>query len=124
MATDQELNEYMSVKKYAPYRKDVKWDSKRVDRLKEFKSNISQRVSVSGTGEGNNTDKPTKKRRGKKERSKLKNAVGLNPSPAELGGLDVLKRGHGDDDLAGNAPEPENHGKKKRRRKEPQAGEE
>jgi protein KRI1 len=137
MATDQELNEYMSVKKYAPYRKDVKWDSKRVDRLKEFKSKISERIPISG--EGNNTvDKPTKKRKGKKERSKLKVAEAnedriaetkaLSPPPATSGVIDTLKRKRGyehGDDLAGSRQERENYGKKKRRRrkKEPQAGE-
>jgi protein KRI1 len=121
----------MSVKKYAPYRKEAKWDSKRVDRLKEFKNKISERVPVSRVGEGNDTaDKSTKKRKGKKERSKLKAIAadedrdierkGLHPSPAKFGGLDALKRRReyqGDDDVDGNVQEMETHGKKKRRRR-------
>ncbi|RDB25162.1 Protein kri1 [Hypsizygus marmoreus] len=75
MATDQELNEYMSVKKYAPYRKEVKWDSTRNDRLKELKNKLSERVPsgfVAGSSRDGGGEKPAKKRMGKKERMKRK----------------------------------------------------
>ncbi|GLB37339.1 putative KRI1-like family protein [Lyophyllum shimeji] len=75
-ATDKELNEYMSIKKYAPYRKSVKWDSQRNERLKEFKSKIAVRAAHSGFAAENGpdaaSDKPAKKRKGKKERMKLR----------------------------------------------------
>ncbi|KAG6866685.1 hypothetical protein C0991_000795 [Blastosporella zonata] len=77
MATDQELNEYMSVKKYAPYRQEMKWDSKRNDRLKELKSKISVRSPGFATGttrDREGGDKSAKKRKGKKERMKSKAA--------------------------------------------------
>lgn len=131
MATDQELNEYMSVKKYAPYRKEMKWDSTRNDRLKEFKNKVTERIP-SGLAAGSSRDgageKPAKKRKGKKERMKMKtggadeegdidmDAAG-NPSTGVSS--DALKRKRTTED-----PEPEEkatdgevHGKKKRRRK-------
>ncbi|KAK0210500.1 Krr1-domain-containing protein [Desarmillaria ectypa] len=70
MATDAELNEYMGVKKYAPYRKDNVWDSKRGEKLKELKNKIAAR---SGTSAATlDTEKPAKKRKGKKERMRSK----------------------------------------------------
>lgn len=137
MGTDQELNEYMSVKKYAPYRKEVRWDSKRVERLKEFKKKVSERIpmSVAGEGDGNITDKSMKKRKGKRERLKLKAAAAdgdlqmetrtSDPSPTEDQDNLKRKRGDGADDvLTGNALQSESHRKKKRRRKkQPEAGE-
>ena len=43
MATDAELNSYMGIKKYAPYRKEGKgrnWDAQRGARLKELKDKL------------------------------------------------------------------------------------
>ncbi|KAF9047029.1 hypothetical protein BDZ89DRAFT_1058086 [Hymenopellis radicata] len=60
MATDAELNEYMGVKKYAPYKKDLKWDPNRNDKLKDLKSKIAARTGGAD------------KRKGKKERMRLK----------------------------------------------------
>ena len=129
MATDQELNEYMGVKKYAPYRKEARWDPKRVDRLKAFKEKISERASVAGIGQGSGTaDKSTKKRKGKKERLKLRAGAAdedreVASDPSNLGGSGALKRKQesGDvDGLVGNAQETAHHGKKRRRKKEPQ----
>ncbi|KAL0955705.1 hypothetical protein HGRIS_001925 [Hohenbuehelia grisea] len=87
MATDTELNEFMSIKRYAPYRTDAKkWDSKRNDRLKELKRKIAERmgrapedsfVQDGGWSGGANraSEQPVKKRKGKKERMKLKAAA-------------------------------------------------
>ncbi|KAH9949270.1 KRI1-like family C-terminal-domain-containing protein [Amylocystis lapponica] len=61
MATDAELNSYIGIKKYAPYRREGKgkqWDNNRVSRLKELKTKLSER----GLSE------KVKKRKGKKER--------------------------------------------------------
>ncbi|TFK45092.1 KRI1-like family C-terminal-domain-containing protein [Crucibulum laeve] len=86
LATDQELNEYMSVKKYAPYRqeKNGRWDSTRNEKLRELKTRIAQRSGkefVSSVG-GNRSaavgaegGEKQKKRMGKKERMRLKAAA-------------------------------------------------
>ncbi|KAH7907347.1 KRI1-like family C-terminal-domain-containing protein [Hygrophoropsis aurantiaca] len=76
MATDQELTQYMSVKRYAPYRAE-KWDRDRGERLKEFRNQIRDRVGHSdrprvGAGAGAGGEEKPKKRIGKKERQRLK----------------------------------------------------
>ncbi|KAJ7594856.1 KRI1-like family C-terminal-domain-containing protein [Mycena floridula] len=72
MATDGELNEYVGLRKYAPYRRkeEERWDSKRTDRLKDLKHRIVERtgVDISQTG----AERPVKKRKGKKERMRTK----------------------------------------------------
>jgi protein KRI1 len=136
MATDQELNEYMSVKRYAPYRNEAKWDSKRNDRLKELKASLAERISTSGVGQGNDAvDKSTKKRKGKKERLKMKAATvdevhdeetkASPPSPVQSGGSDTSKRKREAVDADDRVGSEQDHRKKKRRRKkkELQAGE-
>jgi protein KRI1 len=75
MATDTELNQYLSVKKYAPYRKENNWDRGRVDRLKDLKQTVterSHRMGMSGGGSYQDVDGERKKRKGKKERLKMK----------------------------------------------------
>ncbi|KAH7925289.1 Krr1-domain-containing protein [Leucogyrophana mollusca] len=77
MATDQELNQYMSVKRYAPYRAE-KWDRDRGERLKEFRDKVRERVGGSGFADkkdGNGGEEKPKKRMGKKERQRLKAAA-------------------------------------------------
>ena len=83
MADDKDLNQYMGVKKYAPYRKGRNWDKQRPERLKEFKDRLKVRKS-NGNGEGGEV--PAKKRKGKKERQKAKadGAGGTVPEPGEL----------------------------------------
>jgi protein KRI1 len=130
LATDAELNEYMSVKKYAPYRKDARWDSTRGDRLKELKQKVSERGGAGMKKEGAGLDEHQgKKRKGKKERMKMKAAapegqgeedeemkVGTSKKGDEVeAGRDGLKRKRQFDD------EPEDResggtGKRKRRR--------
>ena len=76
LATDAELNQYMSLKKYAPYRKDgSNWDKNRASRLQEFKQKVKKRGAAIGAGADLAKvlpEKPAKKRKGKKERMKLK----------------------------------------------------
>ncbi|KAG7091205.1 hypothetical protein E1B28_010257 [Marasmius oreades] len=77
LANDKELNEYMSIKKYAPYRNDGKWDAQRNQRLQELKVKIAQRHGDNpGLGDSGfatiNENRPAKKRKGKKERMKMK----------------------------------------------------
>jgi protein KRI1 len=137
MATDQELNEYMSVKKYAPYRKEMKWDSTRNDRLKELKNKVSERIpselaagsSRDGAGFG---EKPAKKRKGKKERMKMKAGVADEDGdvdveeagkPSTEQPFDALKRKRTAEDLGAGEDSEGAHGKKKRSRKKKVAGE-
>ncbi|KAJ4493810.1 KRI1-like family C-terminal-domain-containing protein [Lentinula edodes] len=75
MATDAELNEYMGIKKFAPYRKAGKWDSNRGDRLKELRQKIGERGYG---GDITQDDKPAKKRKGKKERMRMKTVLDLD----------------------------------------------
>ncbi|KAJ3810610.1 KRI1-like family C-terminal-domain-containing protein [Lentinula aff. lateritia] len=75
MATDAELNEYMGIKKFAPYRKAGKWDSNRGDRLKELRQKIGERGYG---GDMTQDDKPVKKRKGKKERMRMKAVLELD----------------------------------------------
>ncbi len=77
LATDAELNQYMGIKKYAPYRKDGNnWDQNRSTRLKELKTKLQERGVTSGVaGEASAGERPAKKRKGKKERMKAKEAV-------------------------------------------------
>lgn len=87
MATDKELNQYVSIKKFAPYRKNKgNWDKDRNEKLKELKAALAHRTwdgmpveqltegrhstRADGVGEGKK-----KKRMGKKERMKLKSAA-------------------------------------------------
>lgn len=96
-ATDAELNQYIPVKKYAPYRQDKKdgWDRTRTDRLKELKGAVSERTKVlfgdladtSGAGEVR-----VKKRKGKKERMKEKEAVDSKPDEVAVAETMVVTR--------------------------------
>lgn len=74
MATDAELNQYMGIKKYAPYRKEGKgktWDRDRATRLAELKDKLKERGlgAEAPTEEGKEV---VKKRKGKKERQREK----------------------------------------------------
>lgn len=79
MANDQELNEYVSIKKYAPYRKDFSWDKDRNAKLRELKQRIAGRTGRAGMDAFGDRDvggsKPAKKRKGRKERMKAKAAA-------------------------------------------------
>ncbi|KAJ6494674.1 KRI1-like family C-terminal-domain-containing protein, partial [Mycena vitilis] len=77
LAKDSELNEYMSVKKYAPYRADNKvgWDHTRNDRLRELKGKVKERLGGAIVEESSRDGQIKKKRKGKKERMKEKGAV-------------------------------------------------
>jgi len=73
LATDKELNEYLSIKKIAPYRKDGRWDVKRADRLRELKAKLKERSwGRDGHAAGDSEEKKPKKRKGKKERQREK----------------------------------------------------
>lgn len=78
LADEKDLNEYVGVKKLAPYRKQRDtWDAKRSERLYEFKKKVSGRVSAVAidVNEGehlNDGKNKTKKRKGRKERMREK----------------------------------------------------
>ncbi|KAH9067742.1 Krr1-domain-containing protein, partial [Lactarius vividus] len=76
LADDKDLNEYVGLKKLAPYRKQRDtWDAKRGERLGEFKKKLSERTGGIGV-DLNESEHPNKakKRRGKKERMREKAA--------------------------------------------------
>jgi protein KRI1 len=83
MADDKDLNQYMGIKKYAPYRKGGNWDKQRPERLKEFRDKLNARRA---NGNGEDGEALVKKRKGKKERQKAKAAAagGTEPEPDEL----------------------------------------
>jgi protein KRI1 len=81
MATDRELNEYVSIKRMAPYKNKAAWDKERVAKLKALKETINGRtwggvpveeLSRNESGANGQDGKPAKKRKGKKERLKAK----------------------------------------------------
>jgi len=81
MATDGELNQYMSVKRIAPYKNKAAWDKDRFAKLKELKETINGRtwggvpveeLSWNENGANGRDGKPATKRKGKKERLKAK----------------------------------------------------
>lgn len=91
MATDQELNEYMSIKRLAPYKNKNSWDKDRNQKLLELREKIGSRTwDGHSLGDLNKTmehrdNAPKKKRKGKKERQKLKqqNQLEHDPEPLE-----------------------------------------
>ncbi|EPQ55289.1 Krr1-domain-containing protein [Gloeophyllum trabeum ATCC 11539] len=108
-ATDAELNQFMGIKKLAPYRKGVRWDNQRNEKLRELKTAVAERQQASGFGFASNPgaegEQRKKKRKGKKERMKLKAASGDVGEDGEEGGED------------GETPVPEQA--EVRKRKEP-----
>ena len=82
MADDKDLNQYMGVKKYAPYRKGGNWDKQRPERLKQFRDKFNVK-KAGGSAEAGEV--PAKKRKGKKERQRTKAAMegGTVPKPDE-----------------------------------------
>jgi protein KRI1 len=84
LADEKDLNEYVGLKKLAPYRKaGDTWDAKRGERLWEFKKKVSMHVDRFGTEvvEVDGERRGTKKRRGKKERMREK---AVHPMSAEV----------------------------------------
>jgi len=78
MATDGELKAYMSMKKFATYRKSKEWDKTRPERLRELKEAIAKRSGAAGgilDTAGAEPELGRKKRKGKKERAKAKDGA-------------------------------------------------
>lgn len=78
LADDKDLNEYVGLKKLAPYRKQREsWDAKRGERLREFKKKVSGRLEETGANDATmehlvDGEHKAKKRKGKKERMREK----------------------------------------------------
>jgi protein KRI1 len=81
LADDKDLNEYVGLKKLAPFRKQRGiWDAKRGERLREFKNKISGRLGeadASGIAAEHHHqlvdgEHKAKKRKGRKERMREK----------------------------------------------------
>lgn len=95
LATDKELNEYMSIKRLAPYKTKQNWDKDRTAKLMELKQLLatrtwdgvpaSQWTSSSQRNRGGGDGQKKKKRMGKKERKKLKSAATSVGEEAEVG---------------------------------------
>ncbi|KAJ3525200.1 hypothetical protein NM688_g8440 [Phlebia brevispora] len=114
LATDAELNQYMGIKKYAPYRKEgANWDKNRAARLHELKAKINQRrAAFQGAGDATTAaagtdvaqERPAKKRKGKKERMRAKMVADAQDEAATEEG----REDNGDDE------KQEEEGKRKR----------
>ncbi|KAJ7736886.1 KRI1-like family C-terminal-domain-containing protein [Mycena metata] len=126
LAKDSELNEYMSVKKYAPYRADNKagWDHTRTERLRELKGKVKERMGGMDVELPGRDGQVKKKRKGKKERMKDKGVVDaagasdtavLQTNGAEDSGH--KRKRVEDEEATGDPGQPSEGGKKKRRRK-------
>lgn len=105
MATDAELNTFMGIKKYAPYRKEGKgrtWDGQRVARLQELKTKLKER-GVDGAQ--THAEEKVKKRKGKKERMREKAAAAAA----------------GDEDDGGDGAQEVKGPKEKKRKREAEA---
>lgn len=86
LANDKELNAYVSMKKLAPYRKTKEWDQKRAERLKELKAAIAARRWGGQDMRATDTviEEPVvKKRKGRKERAKLREVVSEAPTSSK-----------------------------------------
>ncbi|KAG8816368.1 hypothetical protein FRC19_000412 [Serendipita sp. 401] len=90
MATDKELNEYMSIKKFAPYKKKNSWDNDRNSKLQQLRQQLGSRTwdgvplsewtgpangRISEHAGGFGVDSKKKKRLGKKERNRVKSVA-------------------------------------------------
>lgn len=138
LADDTDLNQYVGIKKYAPYRnkKQEGWDRNRNVRLQDLK----EKIKIKGRRWGNKLygedghegeagpsgEAKPKKRKGKKERMKLKAAaVSLEETGADEGEDDDAdssqvtgqKRKSGEDEAHAESQSTQDGPSKKRRRR-------
>ncbi|KAF8331256.1 Krr1-domain-containing protein [Amanita rubescens] len=128
MATDQELNQYVSIRKYAPYRRDAQWDNNRNEKLRELKKQIAERMGRAGMDAGDGEadrhargSKPAKKRKGRKERMKAKAAIenGEEDEVRQQGKRE--REDEGEQAVDGQGEEDAHKKKRKRRHKKKEA---
>ena len=103
MADDKDLNEYIGIKKYAPYRQEKgnpAWKKSNQEKLHVLKEKLAERTGSRWTGarnqNSNSEEQKPKKRMGKKERQRLKAAA------------------EGGEEQEANVEEPRSSGKRKR----------
>ena len=101
LADDRDLNEYVGLKKLAPFRKQRDtWDARRGERLREFKNKISGRLEGAdangiATEHLVDSEHKAKKRKGKKERLREKAAQALEETDVvETEATDSARQGH------------------------------
>jgi protein KRI1 len=145
LATDAELNDYVGLKRFAPYRQSRsgktrdQWDSKRGEKLKAIRQALSHRTGGSnwggGASAGMEQSSETKKRKGKKERQKAKLATGAGDASESTHGANGVsdpavvgqKRRHGhdsaEDQAEGITKSADARAKKRRRKKSAQEAE-
>ena len=86
IANDKDLNEYVSLKKLAPYRKTGArvWDNKRATKLRDFKEKLKSSRWAGSVDQSSEQHEAThkKKRKGKKERERAKATANTDPEPA------------------------------------------
>ena len=82
LADDKDLNEYMGIKKYAPYRQEKgnpAWKKSNQEKLHALKEKLAERTGSRWPGahkhNDNSEEQKPKKRMGKKERQRLKAAA-------------------------------------------------
>ena len=137
LADDKDLNEYMSVKKYAPYRQDKgdrsRWDPKQQEKLRTLRDNLKKRHTAffgqqhDGRDSGQQAGGEKKKRKGKKERMKMKNEGGeggeervdgsVAPMDVDEAGVSS-KRKAVEENVDGDDSPGDSQKKKKRRRRQ------
>ncbi|KZV61949.1 Krr1-domain-containing protein [Peniophora sp. CONT] len=127
MADDRDLNEFMGLKKYAPYRREkTQWDPNRPHKLKKLHEKLGAKgvYEKVGTGEGRAKDGEgegrEKKRMGKKERLKARAAAEADAGEGE--GEMPGKRAREEEDGAVAAETGEAEPAKKKRRRHKKAG--
>ena len=130
MATDQELNQYVSIRKYAPYRRDAQWDNSRNEKLRELKKQIAERMGRAGMDAGDGEadrhargSKPAKKRKGRKERMKAKAAIenGEEDEAKPHGKREREREDEGEEAVDGQGEEGAHKKKRKRQHKKKEA---
>ncbi|KAI0748330.1 KRI1-like family C-terminal-domain-containing protein [Daedaleopsis nitida] len=126
MATDAELNTFMGIKKYAPYRKEGRgrtWDPQRTARLQELMTRLQERgVTRDASKLNGSAGEKVKKRKGKKERMREKAAA------AGVGDADAAENSDDGGDEVPVAPKEkkrkrETHAEAEAEPEEPDAGE-
>ena len=127
LAEDKDLNEYVGLKKLAPFRKQRStWDTKRGERLREFKNKISGRLGeADATGIAQEHDHlvdgehKAKKRKGKKERMREKAARA--PEDAEVVEMEAMDPPRQSNNRTEEREEESSQPVKKKRRRQKKA---
>lgn len=125
LADDAELNEYVGLRRLAPYRRDADggkrrglWDHGRGERLGKLKRKLKEKWGDVATGFGGaeggteEGERPAKRRKGKKERQKEKLASAVREE-----GADSVEGGAREDADTQQDADGEGRSSKKRRRR-------